>query len=101
MKFLAIEKELRSEGFPPALLEAEARAAWELHQRGEIRELYFKQASKEAVLILECVSLERAQAVVASLPLVKAGLIEFTVEALVPYDGFERLFQRDPKDVST
>ncbi len=97
MKFLAIEHELKSEGYSPELLEAEARAAWALHQRGEIRELYFKQASKEAVLILECPSLEQAQALVASLPLVQAGLIEFSVEALVPYDGFERLFQRDPE----
>lgn len=43
MKILAIERELpniKNSAYQP-FLEAEARKAWELHQEGLIRELYF------------------------------------------------------------
>jgi len=94
MKILAMEVEvegLNPEQFEPHL-KAEARRAWELYQSGTIRELYFRADRSEAVLILECGSVSEAQQSLASLPLVRAGLIHFDVIPLLPYPGFERLF---------
>ena len=48
----------------------------------------------EAVLILECTDKETAHQILDSLPLVQAGLIEFEAIPLVPYPGFERLFEK-------
>ena len=94
MKILALEHEnpaARSADFAPHL-QAEARRVWELTQQGKLREMYFRTDRDEAVLILECDSLEEAQAVLDSLPLVQVGLITFECIPLKPYPGFARLF---------
>jgi muconolactone delta-isomerase len=98
MKILALEKEvfgIADNQFTPPLLKEEAKRAWELHHKGIIRELYFRQDRDEAVLILECKDVEEAQSVLATLPLVKAGFIAFNVIPLIPYNGFERLFSKE------
>jgi muconolactone delta-isomerase len=94
MKILALEHEL-----PSATAEqfqqharAEALRAWELHQQGLIRELYFRADRDEAVLVLECEDVAAAQRVVDSLPLVEQGLITFELIPLAAYPGFARLF---------
>jgi hypothetical protein len=95
MKILALEREKpgRSAGdFQPLLL-AEAEQAWQLYRQGIFRELYFDERQHTAVIILESESIARAQAVLATLPLVQAGLIEFEIIPLAPYDGFERMFE--------
>ena len=97
MKILATEKEVPGvpdDQFTSHLLKEEAMRAWELHQTGIIRELYFRQDRNEAVLILECKDVEEAQSVLATLPLVKAGLIAFEYIPLKAYDGFTRLFAK-------
>lgn len=94
MKILALEKESPNtmpEQFTPHL-KAEAARVWELYKSGELREIYFRGDRSEAVLILECVDVEEAESLLATLPLMKEGLIEFEVIPLVPYPGFERLF---------
>jgi len=94
MKILALEKErpgVTDEEFARHL-KAEALRAWELYQSGVIRELYFRADQSTAVLILECASVEEAQRALATLPLVKAGLITFDLIPLRPYPGFARLF---------
>ena len=94
MKILATEREVpdtTAEQFKPQL-RAEAIKVWELHQAGEIRELYFDRDKHSAVLILECSGAEEARQILDTLPLVKAGLITFEVIALTPYPGFSRLF---------
>lgn len=94
MKILALEHEspgAAAAQFAPHL-RAEAQRAWELHQAGIIRELHFRADRMEAVLVLECDSLEEAQAALDSLPLVQAGLIAFELIPLRPYPGFARLF---------
>jgi hypothetical protein len=94
MKILAIEKELpgaSAEKFKP-YTKAEALRAWELYQSGIIRELYFRQDRKEAVLVLECRDIKEAESVLDSLPLVKEKLIAFDLIPLIPYPGFARLF---------
>jgi muconolactone delta-isomerase len=99
MKILALEKELSgatSEQFQPFLKE-EARSVWELQQAGVLREAYFHAEAHTAVLVLECPDQNAARQALASLPLVKAGLIEFELIPLAPYDGYARLFARpDP-----
>jgi muconolactone delta-isomerase len=95
MKILALEHEL-----PGATAEefqqqarAEAARAWELHQQGIIRELYFRADRNEAVLVLECEDVESARQMLATLPLVEHGLITFELIPLKAYPGFARLFQ--------
>jgi muconolactone delta-isomerase len=96
MKILALEKEvdgITDEQFTPAILKTEAMRAWSLHQQDIIRELYFRQDRNEAVLILECKDVEEAHSVLATLPLVKSGLIAFEIIPLIAYSGFSRLFE--------
>ena len=94
MKILAIEKETPNTTFDQFTphLKAEAARVWELYKSGKLREIYFRGDRSEAVLILECTDVEEAESLLATLPLVKEGLIEFEAIPLVPYPGFERLF---------
>ncbi len=94
MKLIAMEKEAIGAAAPhfQPHLQAEAIRVWELYQAGIIREIYFQADRTEAVLVLECESVEEARGVLASLPLVKEGLISFDLLPLRPYDGFSRLF---------
>ena len=73
-------------------LAAEARRAWELHQAGVVRELYFRADEDAAVLVLECATLGEAERALATLPLVRERLIAFDLVPLRAYPGFERLF---------
>jgi muconolactone delta-isomerase len=96
MKILAIEKDLpdvSESRFTDEILKDEAARAWQLHQSGVVRELYFRADRDAAVLILECTSVDEARAALSILPLVKGGLIEFDLIPLVAYPGFARLFQ--------
>ena len=100
MKILAVERPLPAPdpaAYTPALLEAEARRAWELYQAGTLRELYFRADRVEAVLLLECDSTEAAEAALATLPLVAAGLVAFDLIPRLPYPGFARLFTPSPE----
>ncbi len=96
MKILAIERELPGATVAQfqRFAQAEARAAWELHQAGLIRELYFRADRHEAVLVLECSCVEDAELVLDGFPFVREGLITFDLIPLVAYPGFERLFAR-------
>jgi hypothetical protein len=98
MKILAIEHDppgISDEQFTPALLQAEAQRAWELHQAGVIRELYFRADRHEAVLMLECADVNEARSVLDTLPLVRERLIGFELIPLKAYPGFARLFNID------
>ena len=94
MRILAIERERPT----PAqanlhdLLRDEAAGIWDLHQRDIIRELWFTATDRHAILMLECANAGEARKHLATLPLVRTGLIDFTVHELRSYDGFERLF---------
>lgn len=95
MRILAIERPVEGvtdDRFTPELLSAEARRAWELHQAGSIRELFFRADESAAVLMLECADAAEARRVLATLPLVAAGLIDFELVPLRAYPGFARLF---------
>ena len=95
MKILAIEKELpgiKDGDYKPHLVN-EAMQVWKLYQKDIIRELFFSKDNC-AVLILECINEAEAQNYLNTLPLVKEGLIKFDLITLLPYDGFERLFDK-------
>jgi muconolactone delta-isomerase len=95
VKIIALEKDLPGrtpDEFTPSLKRAEAIRVWELQQSGVLREIYFRQERSSAILILECEHADAARQVLATLPLVQAGLIDFEVIPLVPYTGFARLF---------
>ncbi|HEX9972147.1 MAG TPA: muconolactone Delta-isomerase family protein [bacterium] len=95
MKILAIEKEIigiTKDQLTAELKKAEANRLWELYQSGKIRELYFRADRNEAVLILECIDTSEAKSVLNTLPLMKAGLIDFDIIPLKAYPGFSRLF---------
>lgn len=95
MKILAIEHELpgvEPEQFTPQLKQAEAARVWELFQADSIREVYFRADRSEAVLMLECATIDDAARILKTLPLVAANLIAFEIIPLAPYPGFSRLF---------
>ena len=95
MKILAIEHDppgVSDDQFTESLLRDEAQRAWELHQAGIIRELYFRADRAEAILVLECVDVDEARSVLGTLPLVREKLIGFEVIPLMAYPGFARLF---------
>jgi len=95
MRIIAIEKAVpgvEDGSFTAPLLREEAARAWELYQAGELRELHFRADRPEAVLFLEVQDLPSARSLLARLPLVARGLIDFELVPLAPYPGFGRLF---------
>ena len=96
MKILAIEKEIKGiseKDFTKEILKKEALRAWELYQKGSVREIYFTKDDSFAVIILEADNKEEAEKILQILPLVKEKLIAFDIYPLIPYSGFERLFE--------
>lgn len=99
MRILALERELAppTASLPPDLLRHEATVVWSLQKQGTIRDIWFTTPGRSAVVMLECPNAVEARRHLATLPLVQAGLIDFTVLELNTYDGYERMFTRDPK----
>jgi hypothetical protein len=95
MKLLAIEHETSSINWNEEneVLISESYQVYHLFQEGIIRDIYFTE-NENAVIILESKSKSEAENVLATLPLVKAGLIDFEVMELRPYTGFDRIIQR-------
>jgi hypothetical protein len=74
----------------------EARHVWELYESDQVREFYLRADDLPGVvLILECDDLAEAEQIVAALPVLKAGLLDFEVIPLRPYVGLRQLFD-DP-----
>jgi len=103
MRILAIERELPLPAYQNLrdLLREEAAIVWDLQMRGVIRDLWFTTAEHRAVIMLECADAAEAQRHLATLPLVRASLIDFTVLELCAYDGFERLFAHGREPVAS
>lgn len=94
MKILALEHELpnaTAEQFQQHAKD-EARKLWELVQAGVVREANFRVDRSEAVLVLECQTVEEAREALSTLPFVENQLITFELIPLKAYTGFERLF---------
>jgi hypothetical protein len=95
MKLLAIEKETTTVNWDEETetLINESYQVYHLFQEGIIRDIYFTEA-ENAVIILECTSKDEATKVLGTLPLVKAGLIDFDLMELRPYTGYDRIIQK-------
>ncbi len=95
MKVLAISK--RAHGASgdglAALAVEEAARVWALHCEGTIREIHFCAERPAAVVILECADGDEARNILATLPMVEAGLLEFDILPLQPFDHYQRLFR--------
>jgi len=74
------------------LLKAEARTVWKLQRSGALRSIWFTQAH-DAVLLFEADDEDAVQEVMEIMPLVREGLLTYTVLGLQPYTGLERLFK--------
>lgn len=97
MKILALDKMMAGatpEKIYPHLKE-EAAKAWELHTQGTIREMYFRQDRPGAVLVMECASVEEARQIIDTLPLVKAGLVDFDIIPLGAFVPLGTLFAKE------
>lgn len=94
MKILAIEKEIANIDWSTEndILVNEAKQVYQLYLSGYFREIYFNE-SHNAVIILECESIEKASELLNSLPLVKKGMIAFDLMQLNPYTGYERIMK--------
>jgi hypothetical protein len=98
MRILAIERPVDGAGpaqFTPELAAAEAHRAWDLHQAGVIRELFFRRIRPRRCSCSNVRTSPR-QRPLASLPIVAGGLIEFEVLPLRAYSDFARLFRTIP-----
>ncbi len=73
--------------------EAESRHAWQLYKQGLFREILFRQDHPGVVISMECFDLDEAKAILAELPLVKAGLIEFDLIPVGAFPMWETLFR--------
>ena len=95
MKILALEKEVDGVDWSNCdeLLKQEALQVYQLQKSGIIREIYFNQ-NHCAIIILECESTSVAKNTLNKLPLVKSGLINFEVMELTPYNGFDRIIEK-------
>jgi len=71
----------------------EARHAWSLWKAGVIRETYLRTDQPGAALVLEVDGIEHAHQVLAELPLVRHGLIQFDCLAVGAFIGFDALLE--------
>lgn len=74
----------------------ESAVVWDLHAKGIIREMYFRTDHPGAVFMLECASIDEARLALDSLPLVKAGLIQFEFVPLGPFVPLQVLWGKPP-----
>ena len=98
MQFLALSRRL--EGTTPERLAPlatdEARVAWQLHAEGLLRSVHLCPERPGSAIVLECASIDDAQAALQRLPMVRAGLIAFDVSRMLPYTGWAALFREEP-----
>ncbi|HYF17899.1 MAG TPA: hypothetical protein VEA40_08515 [Ramlibacter sp.] len=78
-----------------ALAQEEALAAHRLISRGVLRSAHMCPERPGAVLVLECTGLEEAREHLGTLPMVRAGLIDFDVSRMLPYTSYTALFKDD------
>lgn len=94
MKILCLDRPLPGASFEKYQphLEAEVRHTWQAYKEGAIRDIYFRQDRPGVAIFMECASPDEAKAILADLPLAKAGLIEFDTIPLGAFANWELLF---------
>jgi hypothetical protein len=72
----------------------QARSVWERYEIDQVREFYLRADHRPgAVLVLECDDVAEAERLVATLPMAKAGLLDFELIPLRPFMGYRQLFE--------
>jgi len=72
----------------------QARSVWERYEIDQVREFYLRADHQPGVvLVMECDDVTEAERLVATLPMAKAGLLDFELIPLRPFMGFRRLFE--------
>jgi|OM-RGC.v1.027821503 hypothetical protein len=87
MKILAIDK-VREDATPDVIRAnflKEVAHTIKMYLADVVREVYFRQDRSGTVMVLEAPSMEEAQSLINTLPLVKQGQIEFELIPLGPY----------------
>jgi hypothetical protein len=94
MQILALSRRLS--GTTPEQLSAlaadEARVAHRLLKEGVVRSIHMCPDRPGSMVVLECADLDAARAALAQLPMVRDGLITFDLSRMLPYTGYEALF---------
>jgi hypothetical protein len=74
---------------------SQAAAIWNAYKRNQLREMYYwpkGDQSGGAVLVYEADTVDDVQALIQTLPMAQAGLVDFDVYVLEPYANLEVLF---------
>jgi len=71
-------------------LKSEAQYVWNLYKHGILKNIWFTE-KKDAVLIVETSTQDEAVSIINNLPLVKAGLLKYLINSLLPYTGYDRI----------
>ena len=74
---------------------SQAAAIWNAYKRNQFREMYYWPKGDQpggAVLVYEADTVDAVQALIQSLPIAQAGLVDFDVYVLEPYANVEMLF---------
>jgi hypothetical protein len=80
------------------LVPEEVRVAVQLYLDGKIDQWYTRGDGKGAVLFLRCRTADDAKAVLADLPLVKAGYLDVEYIPVGPFSGLRNLIRPQPAD---
>jgi hypothetical protein len=78
------------------LVPEEVRVAVQLYLDGKIGQWYTRSDGKGAVLFLRCTTVDEARALLAGLPLVKAGYIDVEYIPVGPFSGLRFLTRTQP-----
>jgi hypothetical protein len=74
----------------------QSRHVWEQYETDQVREFYLRADLRPGVvLVFESDDVSEAERLVAALPMVEAGLLDFEFIPVRPYIGFRELFE-DP-----
>jgi hypothetical protein len=82
------------------LVQDEVRVAVQLYLDGKIDQWYTRGDGKGAVLFLRCKTADEAKAVLADLPLVKAGYLDVEYIPVGPFSGLRNLIRPQPASES-
>lgn len=87
MKYLVLMSDVHgstSGDFTP-FVESEMKRVYDLKDQGVISEIFFRRDKDDAVLILDCIDESSVIEYLGSLPMVKAGLLEYELIGLRDY----------------
>lgn len=99
MQILALSRRLPgvSDAQLTPLATAAAAAAFALYAEGSFRSMHLLPDRPGAMVVPECADLDQARQVMAGLPMVKAGLIDFDYSRMLPYTAVASLFRDEFK----